>query len=109
MRFSRRFLLFLCLCLFAPGVQAVTLDWDTAAWTAGTLSNSYNIDPATAGNDITLTVSGNTSQLTTELAAPNPMTPAVTTAFQGGLAATQNTLCLAVNFANQSQSVTVTV
>lgn len=90
-------------------MQAITLDWDTVAWTAGTLNNSYDIDPSKPGNDITVAVTGNTSQLTTELAAPNPMTPAVTAAFQGGLGATEKTLCLAVNFANQSQSVTVTV
>lgn len=106
--FCRSFVL-LCLCLFAPSINAITLDWDGVTWTAGSLSNSYDIDPSRAGNDVTVTVSGNTSQLTTELAAPNPMTPAVATAFQGGLGATEKTLCLAVNFANQSQSVTVTV
>jgi len=109
MQYFCRSLLFLCLCLFAPAVLAVTLDWDTVAWTAGTLSNSYDIDPTKAGNDVTVTVTGNTGQLTTELAAPNPMTPAVTSAFQGGLGSTEKTLCLAVNLANQSQSVTVTV
>jgi hypothetical protein len=41
--------------------------------------------------------------------APNPMTPAVTTDFQGGFGTAQNALCLAVDLASQSQSVTVTV
>jgi hypothetical protein len=109
MQFSRRFLLFILLTLLAPCVQAITLDWDTVTWTAGTLSKGYDIDPAKAGNDITVTVSGNTTQLTTELASGNPMTPAITPDFQGGLGTAQNTLCLAVNFANQSQAVTVTV
>jgi len=85
------------------------LDWDTVAWAAGTLSHSYDVDPAKAGNDITVTVSGNTGQLTTELVSPNPMTPAITTDFQGGLVTAQNTLAIALNLANQSQSVTVTV
>jgi hypothetical protein len=89
--------------------HAVTLDWDTVTWTAGSLSNSYDIDAARAGNDVTVTVSGNTGQLQQELVAPNPMTPAVTTDFQGGLATAQNALCLAVDLASQSQSVTVTV
>jgi len=89
--------------------HAVTLDWNAVTWTAGSLSNSYDIDAARPGNDITVTVSGNTPQLTTELVAPNPMTPAITTDFQGGLATAPNSLCLAVNFANQSQSVTVTI
>src|SRR3954464_5371835 len=100
MGYFRRSLLLFGLCLFAPTLHAVTLDWDTVAWTAGTLNNSYDIDPTKPGNDITVAVSGNTSQLTTELAAPNPMTPAVATAFQGGLGATEKSLCLAVNFAN---------
>jgi hypothetical protein len=87
----------------------VTLDWDTVTWTAGALTKGFDIDPSKAGNDVTVTVSGNTTQLTTELVSPNPMTPAITTDFQGGLTTAQNTLCLAVNFTNQSQSVTVTV
>ena len=110
MQFYSRFLIFLCLgVLLSPGAHAITLDWDTVTWTAGTLTHSYDIDPAKAGNDVTVTVSGNTAQLQQELVSPNPMTPAITTDFQGGLATAQNTLCLAVNFANQSQSVTVTV
>jgi hypothetical protein len=109
MYFARRFLLFALLSLVTPSVHAVTLDWDTVTWTAGTLSHSYDIDPTKAGNDITVTVSGNTGQLTTDLAAPNAMTPAIVSAFQGGLATTEKTLCLAVDFANTSQSVTVTV
>jgi hypothetical protein len=89
--------------------HAVTLDWGTVPWTAGSLANSYDVDPANAGNDVTVTVSGSTAQLQPELAAPYPMTPAITTDFQGGLASAPNTLCLAVNFTTQSQSVTVTV
>jgi hypothetical protein len=89
--------------------NAVILDWNTVSWTAGSLSNSYDVDPSKAGNDITVTVSGNTAQLQQELASGNPMTPAITPDFQGGLANPTNTLCLAVNFANQSQAVTVTV
>jgi hypothetical protein len=106
---SCRVLLFLCLCLFPPALRAVTLDWDTVTWTAGTLNNSFDVDPTMPGNDVTVTVSGNTGQLTTEVAAPNPMTPAVAPAFQGGLGATEKTLCLAVNFADKTQSVTVTI
>ncbi|HZE14134.1 MAG TPA: hypothetical protein VE086_10270 [Chthoniobacterales bacterium] len=87
--------------------QAVSLDWSAVTWTAGSLSNSYDVDAARPGNEITLTVSGNTPQLTTELVAPNPMTPAITTDFQGGLATAPNSLCLADNLTNQRQAVTV--
>jgi hypothetical protein len=110
MCFVRRFILFfLALAAFATGGQAVTLDWDGVTWTAGSLSNAYDVDPLKAGNDITLTVSGNTGQLQPKNVAPNPMTPAITTNFEGGLGTAQNTLNLAVNFTNQSQAITVTV
>jgi hypothetical protein len=89
--------------------NAVVLDWNTASWTAGSLSNSYDVDAAKTGNDITVTVSGNTAQLQKELASGNPMTPAITPDFQGGLANPTSTLCLAVDFADQTQAVTVKV
>src|SRR3954453_21517360 len=101
MSFSRRFFdLFFVLATFSSAGHAVTLDWDGVTWTPGSLSNPFNIDPASAGNDVTVTVSGNTSILQQELAAPNPMTPAITTAFAGGAGTASNTLCIAVNFAN---------
>lgn len=89
--------------------NALTINWGTEPWAAGSLQNSYDIDPSRPGNDVTVTVSGNTGQLQPELVAPNPMTPAVTTDFQGGYGSPQNSLCIATNFANQSQGVTVTV
>lgn len=110
MSFVRRsFLLLSLVALFTTTGQAVVVDWDTLTWTPGTLTNSYNVDPAKAGNDITVTVTGNTGQLQPELVAPNPQTPAITTNFQGGLGTAQNTLSIAVNFTDQSQSVTVTI
>lgn len=110
MRFLRRLLRSALIAPFLIATaNAVTLDWNTVLWTAGSLSNSYDIDSANTGNDITITVSGNTAQLQRELASGNPMTPAVTPDFQGGLASPTNTLCLAVNFTDQSQAVTVVV
>ena len=99
-------LLFATIC---GSSSAVTLNWGSEPWTAGSLQNSYNVDPGNAGNDLTVTVSGSTGQLQAEIVAPNPMTPAVTAAFQGGYANPQNSLCIATNFANRSQGVTVTV
>jgi hypothetical protein len=105
----RRFSLVLIAPFLVAAANAITLDWDGVSWTAGSLTNSYDIDPARAGNDITVTVSGNTAMLQPEVVAPNPMTPALTTNFQGGLTTAQNTLSLAVNFTDQTQAVTVTV
>ncbi len=99
-------LVFATVC--APA-SAITLNWGSAPWAAGSLINSYDIDPAKPGNDVTVTVSGNTGVLQPELVSPNPITPAVTAAFQGGAGAPQNSLCIATNFANQSQGITVTV
>ncbi|HVF70527.1 MAG TPA: hypothetical protein VM940_02865 [Chthoniobacterales bacterium] len=109
MSFAQRFLLIALSTFVLAKAEAITLDWDGVTWTAGSLSNAFDIDPSKAGNDITVTVSGNTAQLQPELVAPNPMTPAITTDFQGGLATAPNTLCLAVNFTNQSQYITVTI
>lgn len=110
MRFMRPyFLLFLLPVLSARTSDAVVLDWDSVTWTPGTLANSFDIDPAKAGNDITVTVTGNTGQLQPEAVSPYPQTPAITTNFQGGLGTAQNTLSIAVNFTNQSQSVTITI
>jgi hypothetical protein len=110
MSFARRFFaLVFVLATFSSTGYAVTLDWDGVTWTSGSLSNSFNVDPASPGNDVTVTVSGDTSILQPELVAPNPMTPAITTNFAGGMTTAQNSLCIAVNFANQSQAITVTV
>ena len=99
------------LCATARGV---TLDWDTATWTnngtppANSVhSNSYNVDPLNPGNDITVSVSGNTGLL-------QYGTPAIATTFGGGLtpvapATGTNSLVLGVDFTNQSQVITVTV
>jgi hypothetical protein len=107
--FRRFALLLFVTCFVAANAHAIILDWDSVSWTAGSLSNSYDVDAARPGNDITVTVSGNTAQFTTELASGNPMTPAVTPDFQGGLPTAENSLCLAVNFADKTQAVTVTI
>jgi len=96
--------------LTPAAARAIVLDWDGVAWTAGSLSNSYDIDPAKAGNDITVAVTANGgATFQPEVVAPNPMTPARSPSFQGGLATTENTLCLALNLTSNTQSVTVTV
>lgn len=103
--------LLLILSVFACArLNAVTLDWSAVSWTAGSLGpNSYNIDPSSPGNDITVTISGNTSQLVTDPLALNVQTPAIVTALEGGMGSGTKTLDLGVNFANISQSITVTV
>jgi hypothetical protein len=110
MRLVRRFILFALLGPFlAAAAHAVTLDWDGVTWTPGSLSNSYDVDPANAGNDVTVTVSGSTAQLQPGLVSPNPQTPAITTALEGGLSPVQKSLEIAVDLANRAQAIVVTV
>lgn len=96
------------LSLIVPA-RAVTLDWSTQTWTPGSLVNSYDVDPASPGNDLTVTVSGDTGQLQPSLVSPNPQTPAITQAFQGGLPQPVSSLEIGVVFANTTQQVTVTI
>ena len=104
-----RSILLLIAAAIVPQAHAVTLDWSTETWTPGSLSNSYHVDPGTIGNDLTITVSGDTSALQPGLVSPNPQTPAITQAFQGGFAQPVSSLELAVVFANNTQQITVTI
>lgn len=103
----RNFSLAIAMVLCAASASAVTLSWDAQTWTNGSLTNSYDVDPANVGNDVTVSVSGNTPQLGIE--QTGQQTPALTTNLQGGLAAAHNTLTLLVDFTSNTQSVTVTV
>src|SRR5207244_7379928 len=61
----------------ASFVSAVTLDWSTVTWTAGTTSNSYDIDPSNPGNDITISMTSSSgNQFATGF-------PAIATGFGG--------------------------
>ena len=87
--------------------MAVVLDWDTVTWTNGSLSNTYDVDPSNPGNDVTVSVSGNTSQLGSE--PTGEVTPALTTNLTGGLSPAQKTLTIFIDLTSTSQSVTVLV
>jgi hypothetical protein len=73
------------------------------------LSNSYDVDPANTGNDVTATISGDTGRLQPSLASGNPQTPAITRAFDGGLGTSPYTLELALDLTSNAQSVTFTL
>ena len=115
MSFFQRFFLFLAfIAAFAQTSHAVTLDWDSQTWTNngdGTPApNSYEIDGTNTGTDVTITAAGNNGAVFQRDIGPGtPQTPAVAQTFQGGLVATQNTLVLALNLANNTQSVTITL
>jgi hypothetical protein len=61
-----RFLSRLLIAFFCVSTgSAATLNWSSVTWTAGSLSNGYNIDSSNPGNDITITFSGSTGGLGT--------------------------------------------
>ena len=81
--------------------SAITLDWDAASWTNGSLTGSNS------GVDITVTSTSPTFQGST--VAPSPMTPAITRAFDGGLSPGEKSLELSIDFPNQAQNHFITV
>lgn len=103
-----RRLLLITAAVLTHSAAALTLDWNKVSWTAGTLTQSYDIDPASPGNDVTVTITGNTSQLTLD-GSGNTQTPYISSQIEGGMGAGTKTLDLAADFANLTQSVTVTV
>ncbi len=76
--------------LWAATTSAVVLDWSTVTWSAGSLTQTYDLD-ADGKNDVTVAFSGNTSALTSG-------SPAISS----GLTAN-------VDFSTTSQAITVTV
>lgn len=81
----------------------VVLDWDSVSWTAESLTQSYDIDPVNPGNDIRITITGDTTRF-------EPDYPADDQALTGGLSPTEENLHLRVEFQNPpSQQITVTV
>jgi hypothetical protein len=94
-------LLALALWLLPVQAQAVVLNWDAVDWTSGALTQSFDIDSNNAGNDITITISGNTSFF-----ASNPNDNSNLT---GGLSPTQEGLFLNMNYSDQDQTIRVTV
>src|SRR5438067_4716474 len=105
----RALILFCVIWGFTASASAVLVDWSALNWPAGSLSNSYDVDPANAGNDVTATISGDIGQLQQSLASGNPQTPAITRAFDGGLGTSPLTLELALNLTSNTQSVTFTL
>lgn len=99
----------LALCVSAPKSHAIVLDWSTLTWTPGSLNNSYDVDPAKPGNDITVGITGDTGQFIGSFTPPNAQTPGITQSFQGGLGTVQTALELRVDYTNTSQAVTITI
>lgn len=84
----------------AVSSHALVLDWDSLTWTAGSLSQSYDIDPSNPDNDITVSATSTSF---------NSGYPRLATSPSGGLSPAQDSLMLNVNWSSRSQSTTLTV
>jgi hypothetical protein len=101
----RKFGLLFSVCLFGwlPSSQAILLDWDNVSWTAGSFTQSFDVDASNAGDDITISISG-------DVGAFFLGTPTVgSDLFRGGLSPKQDSLQFALDFSSQLQSITVAV
>lgn len=98
-----------CLAFVLAGsgvAQALVLDWNavasSAAWTDGSLNNSYDLNGDTV-NDITVAwTSQNPGVWRTEPGSPI-MTPAVNSTMTGGLGPSQNSLIVAADLHTNSR------
>jgi hypothetical protein len=95
------------MALHYQSASAALVNWDVLTWTAGTFSNSYDIDPTNAGTDVTVTISGTTKTFTND-ATSGVLTPAITMSLQGGVTPLQRSLQLAADLRTNSQ-ITITV
>ncbi|MGV3757044.1 MAG: hypothetical protein ACO1QS_16815 [Verrucomicrobiota bacterium] len=94
-------LLALALWLLPASAQAVVLNWDAVNWTSGSLSQSFDIDSNNAGNDITITITGDTDEFV--------VGPVDNTNLTGGLSPAQEGLFLNMNYSDVSESIRITV
>jgi len=81
--------------------RAVVLDWDSINWSSGSLTQSFDIDASNPGNDVTITISGNTSFFAQNVNDTTDLT--------GGLSPAQESLFMNMNYDTRSQSITVSV
>jgi hypothetical protein len=96
------------LCATCRPVGATLVDWNTLTWAPGSLSNSYDVDPGHAGNDVTVAVTGDTGQLVNALGT-STLTPAITSNLTGGFTPVHPSLQMSVDFASNAQSITITL
>ena len=93
--------------IFASAAHGVVLDWDTVTWTSGTLSNSYNIDPAQAGNDITVSVAtGGGAVLMTD-PITGAASPTRNNTLEGGLTPAQQSLKISADLSSGYITITI--
>jgi hypothetical protein len=98
---KRPFVFFLLSGISLLSAQATTLDWNSVNWPSGNLTQSFNIDPANSGNDITITISGNTGNLISNVNDTTDLT--------GGGSTSQESLYLNTDHSSLTQALTITL
>lgn len=94
----------LALPLLAPSSSRATLlDWNSVTWTPGSLTKSFDIDPAHAGNDITVSFSLSSG------AAFQSNNPSIGNTFTGGPNTANKALNMNIDLANATAFVRVKV
>jgi len=94
--------LLFALLLLCGEARAVVLDWTTASWSNGDLTNSYDIDGTNPGADITITVSGDIGRLKGGF-------PRVDTNITGGISPADKNLRAQVDFVDTTEQLTFTI
>ena len=87
------------------GAAATVHDWDTNAWAAGDLSNSYT----TSGETITWNITGDTGSLQPNPDGSGTALPALSDYDSGGLLPTQNALLMLVDYPSRTSEILTTV
>jgi hypothetical protein len=85
----------------SPKADALVLDWDSVAWTAGSTNNSYDLT-GDGVNDIKVTLTAQNANIWTNDPTSGVLTPAVTQTLTGGISPTENSLILAANMHTSS-------
>ena len=80
---------------------SITLDWNAVSWISGALAQSFDIDPANPGNDVTDTVIDSAGRIAQAVST--------TTLITGGVSATNKTLQLVPNFLTNQESISVRI
>ena len=105
----------LCLLLggAAPSASAFVIDWSTLTWAPGSLSNSYDLDPANPGDDVTITLTHNQVPSSGSPFRPDFVdgiqTPTINSNLEGGQGPNVPSLNVAIDLVAQSRYITVTI
>lgn len=109
-QFALKVVLLILLTLIPSTSKAVVLDWSSISslsWTVsgGVYTTSFNFDSTNPGNDVTITISGDTSGF---LSSSPYNSPGVSSVITGGQGSSEDSLLLAFNWGSRNNDVTVT-